>query len=123
MARKTLADFNYDYQAYADYLESAECANDDKYDTYVDINGNIYESDDWTKGHGHKNVNNGYDRDKGDERSQGRKWKNPWLKYAEKLNLTTAEVDFLNSLYELYEYNQSNQIKKAKKNRLLSKRR
>lgn len=24
MARKTLADFNYDYQAYANYLESAE---------------------------------------------------------------------------------------------------
>ena len=43
MARKTLADFNYDYQAYANYLESAECANDDGYDTYVDINGNIYE--------------------------------------------------------------------------------
>ena len=32
MARKTLSDFNYDYQAYADYLESAECANDDGYD-------------------------------------------------------------------------------------------
>ena len=29
MARKTLADFNYDYQAYADYLESPECTNDD----------------------------------------------------------------------------------------------
>ena len=28
MARKTLADFNYDYQKYADYLESPECAND-----------------------------------------------------------------------------------------------
>lgn len=56
MARKTLADFNYDYQAYADYLESAECANDEGYDIYADINGNIYESDDWTKGHGHKNV-------------------------------------------------------------------
>ena len=33
MARKTLADFNYDYQAYADYLESAECMQDDGIDT------------------------------------------------------------------------------------------
>ena len=99
MARKTLADFNYDYQAFADYLESAECANDDGYDTYVDIHGNIYESDDWTKGHGHKNVFNGYDRDNDDEKSQGRKWKNPWLKYAEKLNLTQEEMNFLNTLY------------------------
>lgn len=36
MARKTLEDFkkwdgSYDYQAFADYLESAECANDDGY--------------------------------------------------------------------------------------------
>ena len=40
MARKTLKDFNYDYQAYADYLESAECADDDDYDVYADIHGN-----------------------------------------------------------------------------------
>ena len=120
MARKTLADFNYDYQAYADYLESAECANDDGYDTYVDINGNIYESDDWTKGHGHKNVNNGYNRDKDDDRSQGRKWKNPWLKYAKKLNLTSEEVEFLSALYD---YKQNNQVNEFEENRLLSKRR
>ena len=68
MARKTLADFNYNYQAYADYLQSPECANDDGYDTYVDHRGNIYESDDWTRGHGHKNVHNGYNRDKNDRR-------------------------------------------------------
>lgn len=79
--RKTLADFNYDYQAYANYLESAECANDDGYDTLVDVpSGNIYESDDWTKGHGHKNVFNGYERDKDDPKSSSDKhpWKNPW---------------------------------------------
>ena len=75
MARKTLSDFNYDYQAYANYLESPECANDDGYDTYADHRGNIYESDDWTKGHGHRNVNNGYSRDKDDDRSKGRGWK------------------------------------------------
>lgn len=120
MARKTLADFNYDYQAYANYLESAECAKDDGYDTYADINGNIYESDDWTKGHGHKNIYNGYNRDKDDDRSQGRKWKNPWLKYAEKLNLTSEEVEFLNALYN---YEQSNQTKELEENISLSKRR
>lgn len=77
--RKTLADFNYDYQAYADYLESAECANDDGYDTLVDVpSGNIYTSNDWTKGHGHKNVKNGYNRPDDDPKSQGRPWKNPW---------------------------------------------
>lgn len=98
MARKTLEDFNYDHQAFADYLESAECANDDGYDILVDVeSGNIYErtDKDWTKGHGHKNVFNGYDRDKDDERSKGRKWKNPWLKYVEKLNFTEEEIKLL----------------------------
>lgn len=99
MAKKTLADFNYDYQAYADYLESPECANDEGYDTYADINGNIYESDDWTKGHGHKNVNNGYDRDKDAPNSQGRKWKNPWEKLVEALQLSPEEAQLLASLY------------------------
>lgn len=81
MARKTLEDFNYDYQAYADYLESAECANDDGYDTYVDgINGHIYEpiDGDWTKGHSHENTNTGWKRDKDDPKSKGRDWKNNW---------------------------------------------
>ena len=32
MARKTLEDFDGDYQAYADYLESPECTNDDEID-------------------------------------------------------------------------------------------
>lgn len=77
--RKTLSDFNYDHQAYANYLESAECANDDGYDTLVDVqSGNIYESSDWTKGHGHRNVNNEYNRPEDDSRSNGRDWKNPW---------------------------------------------
>lgn len=81
MARKTLKDFNYDYQAYANYLESAECANDDGYDTYVDgINGHIYESidKDWTKGHSHSNTKTGWERDKDDPKSKGRPWKNNW---------------------------------------------
>ena len=95
MARKTLADFNYDYQKYADYLESAECAKDEGYDTYVDEKGNIYESDDWTKGHGHKNVFNGYVRDKDDKRSKGRWWKNPWLRYNEDLSLTEEELEYI----------------------------
>ena len=102
MPRKTLSDFNYDYQAYANYLESAECANDDGYDIYVDVpGGNIYErtDGDWTKGHGHQNVNNGYDRDKDSDSSKGRPWKNNWLKYAEKLNLTKEEVGFLLQVY------------------------
>lgn len=79
MARKTLEDFDYDYQAYANYLESAECANDDGYDIFVDgIKGQIYESDDWTKGHSHENTKTGYKQDKDDSKSQGRKWRNDW---------------------------------------------
>lgn len=79
--RKTLEDFNYDYQAYANYLESPECANDDGYDTLVDVpSGNIYTSKDWTKGHGHQNVFNGYDRKEDDPKSNNddHPWKNPW---------------------------------------------
>ena len=99
MARKTLKDFNYDYQKYADYLESAECANDDGYDVYGDQYGNVYTptEGDWTKGHGHKNENTNYDRPEDAKESYGRKWKNPWLKYASKLNLTLEEVQFLAS--------------------------
>ena len=55
--------------------------------TCLDEKGNIYESDDWTKGHGHKNVHNGYERDKDDKRSKGRPWKNPWLRYDEEFDL------------------------------------
>ncbi len=110
MAIKTLADFDNNYQAFADYLESAECANDEGYDIYADIKGNIYESDDWTKGHGHKNVYNGYDRDKDDDSSKGRPWKNPWLKYTEKLNLTDEEVQFLNALYNYDQSTQNNEL-------------
>lgn len=120
MARKELSDFNYNYQTYANYLESAECANDDGYDTYADIHGNIYESNDWTKGHGHKNVNNGYDRDKDDDRSNGRNWKNFWLKYAEKLDLSPEEIQFLNAVYN---YKQSVKNSELEKNNTLSKRR
>lgn len=120
MARKTLADFNNDYQSYADYLQSAECANDDGYDTYVDYKGNIYTSDDWTRGHGHENVHNGYKRDKNDSRSEGRDWKNPWLKYVEKLNLTSTEASFLNALHDYKQKNQINETEELKK--ILKKR-
>ena len=112
MPRKELSDFNYDYQAYADYLESAECANDEGYDTYVDINGNIYESDDWTKGHGHKNVFNGYERDKDDPSSQGRDWKNPWLKYSKSITLTSDEFSLLKEACNLQNNNKKNNQKK-----------
>lgn len=119
MARKTLSDFNYNYQAYANYLESAECANDDGYDILIDVpSGNIYErtEKDWTKGHGHNNVNDPRPpRDPKDPNSIGREWKNPWLKYAEKLNLTIEEIQFLNSIYN-YE-----QINKSEKNKINTK--
>ncbi len=119
MPRKTLADFNYDYQAYANYLESAECANDDGYDIYVDVpGGNIYErtDGDWTKGHGHKNVNNGYDRDKDAENSKGRPWKNNWLKYVEKISLSKEEMEFLFQIYSSQNtLDESNEITLSKK--------
>ena len=95
-------------------MDSAECANDDGYDILVDVpSGNIYErtDGDWTKGHGHQNVFNGYDRDKDDKKSEGRPWKNPWLKYAEKLNLTSQEIEFLNVLYT---YKQTNELEETK---------
>lgn len=122
--RKTLDDFikpdgSYDYQAFADYLESAKCANDDGYDILVDVpSGNIYErtDGDWEKGHGHKNVFNGYNRDKDDKKSKGRPWKNPWLKYEKELNLTLQEVELLNTSYI---YKQANGLKKT---RILSKK-
>ena len=50
MARKTLEDFDGDYQAYADYLESPECTNDDGIDIVADEKGNIFTptDGDWT---------------------------------------------------------------------------
>lgn len=122
MARKTLADFNYDYQAYADYLESPECTNDDGYDVIGDQYGNVYTptEGDWTKGHGHKNENTNYDRKSEDRDSYGRKWKNPWLKYADKLNLTAEEIQFLEVLYS---YKQTAQNNELDSNNTLSKRR
>ncbi len=122
MARKTLEDFNYDYQAYADYLESPECVNDDGYDVIGDQYGNVYTptEGDWTKGHGHKNENTNYDRKPEDKDSYGRKWKNPWLKYADKLNLTAEEIQFLEVLYS---YKQTTQNNELDSNNTLSKRR
>lgn len=122
MARKSLSDFNYDHQAYANYLESAECANDDGYDIYADHKGNIYErtDGDWTKGHGHRNDSTNYDRDKNSDKSRGRSWKNPWLKYSNKLNLTQEEVELLNILYN---HRENAQTLKKEKSKTLTKRR
>lgn len=124
--RKTLDDFEksdgtYDYQAYADYLESPECTNDDGYDVIADQNGNVYTptDGDWTKRHGHKNENTGYDRPADRKDSLGRPWKNPWLKYSEKLNLTPEESVFLNTLFSC---DLNNQVNDFAENKTLSKR-
>lgn len=121
MAIKTLSDFNYDYQAYANYLESAECANDEGYDVYAE-GRNVYTptDGDWTKGHGHYVDNSGlnkpdYNRDANDERSKGRPWYNKWLKYAEKLNLTSQEIEFLNALYTCKKINKLDETKPSSK--------
>ncbi len=97
MERKSLEDFNNNYQAYANYLESAKCADDDGYDIYADEKGNIYErtNGSWENGHGHNNVYDKRDpRDPNDSESIGRKWKNNWLKYVSKINLNDEEKNF-----------------------------
>lgn len=110
MVRKTLEDFDNDYQKYADYLESAECANDDGYDAIGDEYGNVYTptDGDWTKGHGHRNDNTNYNRPADDDESKGRPWYNKWLKYADKLELTKEEVELLNTLFDCNINNQDN---------------
>lgn len=69
MIKKTLADFNYDYQAYTNYLETIECVKNKEH-ILID--------------------NRGYDN----KYSETKEATNPWLKYAKKLNLTPAEIDF-----------------------------
>lgn len=119
MARKELSDFNYDYQAYADYLESAECANDEGYDVFVNAQtGDIYTptDGDWTKGHGHKNTKTGYDRDKDDKSSIGRDWKNPWLKYQKNFCISEEEFNYITSFVKSNEQdNNSNEKTLIKK--------
>lgn len=126
MSRKSLSDFKYDYQAYADYLESAECANDDGYDIYADEKGNIYErtDGDWTKGHGHKNESTKYDRKPDDDSSKGRPWKNPWLTYVESLKISPTEKELLISFFGVELFNQSNECENnlIEKNKILTKR-
>lgn len=103
MARKSLEDFDNDYQKYADYLESAECANDDGYTIFADEKGNEYEAidGDWTKGHSHKKRNSDWEgREKEHPDSKGRHWYNKWLKYSDKLELTKEEVELLNTLFD-----------------------
>lgn len=103
MSRKTLDDFDGNYQAYADYLESAECMNDDGIDIYADEKGNIYEptDGDWEKGHGHNNVNDSRPaREPDDPKSLGRDWLNRWLIYSESVILSQEEAKLLNPLCE-----------------------
>lgn len=102
MPRKTLSDFDGDTEAYADYLDSADCANDDGYDIYADDKGNIYDrtDDDWNKGHGHHNINATIwgGRDKDDDDSKGKKWRNPWKVFENLSRLSFAELQELEAL-------------------------
>ena len=94
---KSLEDFNGDHQAYADYLESAECADDMGYDIQADSRGNIYErtNGSWRNGHGHNNTNDPRPpRDPNSESSKGRKWKNNWL-IENEFSLNEDEVSFI----------------------------
>ena len=123
--RKTLKDFNYDYQAYADYLESAQCLQDDGIDIYAE-GRNVYTPTncDWTQGHGHFFDNSGldkpdYNRDAQDEKSKGRPWYNKWLKYSESLNLTSEEAILLDCLND---FQQDNQKEEKSKSKILCKR-
>lgn len=120
MAVKTLEDFNNDYWAYVAYLESAQYANDAGWNVVADEKGNIYTptDGDWTKGHGHQNVHNGYDRKPESDKSKGRKWENRWLKLIDKLELTQEELQFLCLVY-VYQNDNSN-IKT--KNKILLKK-
>ena len=126
MARKTLDDFDNDYQAYADYLESAECMQDDGIDIYGE-GRNVYTptDGDWRKGHGHYVDNTGldkgnYNRSSDADESKSRHWYNKWLKYADKLDITLDEVKFL---IELYDNKQNIQVNELEENKSLSKRR
>ena len=95
---KSLEDFDGDHKAYADYLESAECADDMGYDIYVDMKGNIFERTDgsWKNGHGHDDPNDPRPpRMPNDPKSLGRNWKNPWLIYDEKLSFNEEEIAFI----------------------------
>lgn len=108
MARKTLEDFDNDYQAYADYLESAECADDEGYDIYADEKGNIYERTEgsWVKGHGHNNINDSRPpREPNDPQSYGRKWYNRWLKYMDRIQLSEDEIQLLEKYLEIEKTN------------------
>lgn len=98
MARKTLEDFDGDYQAYADYLESPECTNDDEIDIVADEKENIFTptDGDWTKGHGHNNVHDPRPaREPDDPKSYGRKWYNLWLIYSKNIILSQEEAMLL----------------------------
>ena len=102
MARKELSDFDENYQAFADYLESAECANDEGYDVVADENGNIYTptNGDWTQGHGHINTKNGYNRPADSPNSIGRPWKNNWAVIATLSNLSFEELQIVEALHK-----------------------
>lgn len=95
---KSLEDFSGNTKAYADYLESAECADDMDYDIYVDLAGNVYErtNGSWKIGHGHNNVHDPREpRNPDDPKSTGRGWKNPWLIYDDEYSFSDEEIDFI----------------------------
>lgn len=103
MPRKTLEDFDGDYQEFANYLESAQCMQDDGIDIYADEKGNIYTptEGDWTLGHGHDNVFDPKpERKPEDPESYGRTWYNKWLKYSFEIILSQEENMLLNSRSE-----------------------
>jgi hypothetical protein len=110
MARKSLEEFrdeygDIDYQAYADYLDSPQCTQDEGWDVIGDQFGNVYTptEGDWTIGHGHKNENTGYDRPADSKDSYGRKWTNRWLKYCAQFGLTQEEAKVLGYYFDLQE--------------------
>ena len=99
MARKSLSDFHGDTEKFREYLESAQCMQDDGIDVFVDEKGNIYTptEGDWTKGHGHKNVFNGYNREPEDPKSYGRDWKNNYLELLKEIRMTLEEMNLIES--------------------------
>ena len=99
MARKTLKDFNNDPQAYANYLESAQCMQDDGIDVYAE-GRNVYTptEGDWTKGHGHYYDATGLNRESWerkpeDDESYDRPWYNKWLELSDDIILSEAEFN------------------------------
>lgn len=102
MARKTLADFNGDCQKYADYLESAQCLQDEGCDEYgVGKHKYTPTEGDWAKGHGHTvyddKGNVKYERKPEDPESYGRPWKYHWLKEVREFLVSSEEKELISA--------------------------